>query len=47
MVSLTVMAASLLVSSMALGQALPPSDCTLDKPDKLTCRLSSINSQLE
>ena len=47
MVSLTVMAASLLVSSMALGQALPPSDCTLDKPDKLTCRLSSINSRLE
>ena len=43
---LTVMLASLL-ASLAIGQALPPSDCTMDEPNKLTCSLSSINSRLE
>ena len=43
---LTVMVASLL-ASLAIGQALPPSDCTVDGPNKLTCSLSSINSRLE
>ena len=43
---LTVMLTSLL-ASLAIGQALPPSDCTVDGPDMLSCSLSSINSRLE
>ena len=43
---LTVMLPSLL-TSLVIGQALPPSDCTVDGPDMLTCSLSSINSRLE
>merc|ERR1719509_142418 len=33
--------------ALASAQALPPSDCSLDAPHHLTCRLSSINSRLE
>ena len=37
----------LALASLATHQALPPSNCTLDAPNPLSCRLSSINSRLE
>ena len=43
---LTVMLTSLL-ASLAIRQALPLSDCTVDGPDMLTRSLSSVGSGLE
>ena len=43
---LTVMLTSLL-ASLAIRQALPLSDCTVDGPDMLTSSLSSVGSGLE